>query len=60
MGELNEKDRVLVHLYYFEQWNLTEIASILDTTRDALKMRLSRARKRMRQLLEEAEVDTGT
>jgi len=49
-----------VHLYYYEQWSLAEIASVLDTTRDALKMRLARARKRMRQILEEAEGDTGT
>jgi RNA polymerase sigma-70 factor (ECF subfamily) len=60
IGELSENDRVLVHLYYFEQWRLAEIASVLDTTRDALKMRLARARKRLRQLLEEAEVDAGT
>lgn len=53
--QLSEKDRALAHLYYFEQRSLTEIAAVLDTTRDALKMRLSRARKRLRDLLKDCD-----
>ena len=50
-GRLSETDRALAHLYYFEQRGLAEIAVILGTTRDALKMRLARARQRLRDLL---------
>ena len=58
IDELKDEDRLLVQLYYFEQRSLAEIATILETTRDALKMRLARARKRMRLVLEEDEIDT--
>lgn len=57
IGELKEDDRILVHLYYFEERNLAEIATILNTSRDALKMRLTRARQRLRQVLEEVDDD---
>ena len=57
IGSLKEDDRLLVHLYYFEERHLAEIATILDATRDALKMRLARARQRLRQVLEEVDDD---
>jgi RNA polymerase sigma-70 factor (ECF subfamily) len=43
-------DRALLHLYYYENRHLAEIEEILGVNRDALKMRLLRARKRLRQL----------
>ena len=49
---LKEEDRALVHLYYFEGRALSEIADILETSRDTLKMRLLRARQRLAKLLE--------
>jgi RNA polymerase sigma-70 factor (ECF subfamily) len=52
LSELSEADRALVHLYYFEQRGLAEIAGILGASADALKMRLARARKRLRLILE--------
>jgi RNA polymerase sigma-70 factor (ECF subfamily) len=51
LGELSLEDRALVHLYYYEGRSLGEIAVILDTGRDALKMRLMRARERLRKRL---------
>ncbi len=60
IATLKEDDRILVHLYYFEQRSLAEIAGILDATRDALKMRLARARQRLRRVLEEIDNDAGT
>jgi RNA polymerase sigma-70 factor (ECF subfamily) len=48
---LKEEDRALVHLYYFEGRALAEIADILETSRDVLKMRLQRARQRLGKLL---------
>lgn len=51
IAQLSEADRVLVHLYYFEERKLADLEPILGTTRDALKMRLARARQRLRNLL---------
>jgi RNA polymerase sigma-70 factor (ECF subfamily) len=45
---LDPADRLLVHLHYFEEQSLAEIAVVLRASRDALKMRLSRARGRLR------------
>lgn len=52
LEQLEPADRALVHLYYFESRGLPEIAEILEVGRDALKMRLSRARSRLRVILE--------
>lgn len=51
LATLDPEDRALVHLHYFENQSLAEIAAVLATTRDALKMRLSRARARLREVL---------
>jgi len=52
---LSENDRALVHLYYFEGRGLPEIAPILGASREALKVRLARAREKLRTLLETDE-----
>lgn len=51
LARLPEADRVLVHLYYFENRKLADLEPLLGATRDALKMRLARARRRLRTLL---------
>jgi len=48
---LPESDCVLVHLHYFEDRTLAEIEAILDVPKANLKMRLARARARLRPLL---------
>lgn len=55
METLKEEDRALVHLYYFEDRALADIAEILDTPRDVLKMRLQRTRQRLGKLLKAAD-----
>jgi RNA polymerase sigma-70 factor (ECF subfamily) len=50
--QLNETDRALVHLFYYEGKGLPEIETILGIARPTLKVRLSRARDRLRKLLE--------
>jgi RNA polymerase sigma-70 factor (ECF subfamily) len=52
VGQLGEADRALVHLFYFENRGLAEIESILGVPRTNLKMRLARARQRLRGFLE--------
>lgn len=54
---LKEDDRMLVHLFYFEERGLKEIETILEVPHAALKMRLARARKKLRRVLEEKEND---
>jgi RNA polymerase sigma-70 factor (ECF subfamily) len=51
LAQLGPADRGLVHLYYFENRSLPEIAEILKVNRDALKMRLVRARAKLRTIL---------
>lgn len=53
IGTLKAVDRVLVHMFYFEDRGLREIAPVLGATPDALKMRLARARRQLRQVLKE-------
>jgi len=55
LRQLSEEDRVLLHLYYFEDRGLAEIEAILGVGRATLKTRLSRARGRLRAQLEEAD-----
>lgn len=55
LGKLSADERALVHLHYFEDLSLAEIAVILGVSRDALKMRLSRTRDKLRPLLGEAD-----
>jgi RNA polymerase sigma-70 factor (ECF subfamily) len=52
LQQLSYNDRVLVHLYYFESQTLGEIEAILGVPKANLKMRLARARTRLRSLLE--------
>ncbi|MGE3808683.1 MAG: RNA polymerase sigma factor [Gemmataceae bacterium] len=53
--ELNENDRALVHLYYFEERGLADIEAILNVPRETLKMRLARARQRLKAILEKED-----
>jgi RNA polymerase sigma-70 factor (ECF subfamily) len=59
LARLSPDDRALLHLYYFEQRRLAEIAPLLNASQDALKMRLSRARQRLKPLLGE-DSEPGT
>jgi RNA polymerase sigma factor (sigma-70 family) len=52
ISTLKEEDRVLVHLFYVEGKGLAEIADVLKTSRDVLKMRLFRVRRKLAILLE--------
>ena len=49
---LDPKYRIPVYLFYFEGLNCSEIAKAVDATSAAVMMRLSRARKLLRERLE--------
>lgn len=61
MGEvlsaLPEDYRVVVYLYYYEEMSTEEIARVLGKREGSIRTRLSRARKRLRQILSETEGD---
>jgi len=48
---LSEKYRVVIHLYYYEEFNINEIAKILGKKENAIATRLSRARAKLKEML---------
>ena len=53
--KLPEKYREVIHLYYYEDLSAKEIARILRITEGSVKMRLSRGRSFLRDVLKEEE-----
>ncbi len=50
---LPEKYRVVIHLYYYEEYAVGEIAEILRSRESTVKSRLMRGRKLLKNILEE-------
>lgn len=50
---LPEKYRIVLHLFYYEDYPVKEIASILSLSESNVKVRLSRARAMLREILKE-------
>lgn len=55
--ELPVKYRIVVHLFYYEDYSVNEIADILKITPGNVKTRLSRGRMFLRNVLKEAWAD---
>ena len=55
--KLPEKYRVVVHLFYYEDYSIKEIARILKTTESNVKVRLSRGRAMLKEALKEGWED---
>lgn len=51
--QLPEKYRIVVHLYYYEDYAVSEIADILKLGESNVKIRLARARTMLREKLKE-------
>lgn len=51
---LPENYRVPIHLFYYEDYSVAEIANILHLTEGSVKTRLSRGRKMLKNTLQEA------
>ncbi len=49
MARMSDGDRLLLQLFYFEDLPVKEIAKALSLTPEAVRMRLSRCRKRFRE-----------
>lgn len=54
---LPEKYRTVIHLFYYEDYSVREIGKILRLTEAAVKQRLSRGRKLLKQTLQEEWTD---
>ena len=51
--QLPEKYRVPIHLFYYENFSVREIAEITSSSEGTVKSQLSRARAKLKELLEE-------
>lgn len=56
---LPQKYRTLVHLFYYEEYSLEEIANILKAKPSTVRTQLTRARQKLRELLKEDEYVSG-
>ena len=50
--KLPEKYRTIIHLFYYEDMKIAEIAKLLGITQSAVKSRLSRGREKLKIILE--------
>lgn len=50
---LPEKYRIVIHLFYYEDYSVREIAKLLKLTEANVKVRLSRGRKLLKDILKE-------
>lgn len=51
VGQLPEKERMVLQLYYFENYSTKEMAQLLGQSEAAIRKRLSRARAKLKSLL---------
>ncbi len=49
---LSEPDRIILQLFYYEEYSVKDIARIMEMKEGTVTTRLSRARKRMEKILE--------
>ena len=55
--KLPEKYRRVIHLFYYEDYSVKEIAQILNLTESNIKVRLNRGRKLLKKSLREEWID---
>jgi len=57
MEEISREDKLLLLLKYKQRWSIQAIAQIISPTEGAVKMRLSRTKKKLQQLLNQYAVN---
>jgi RNA polymerase sigma factor (sigma-70 family) len=60
LQRLNESDRAIVTLFYYEEMSHSEIAEITGISKENIKIRLHRARKKMLEDIEKSEKQKTT
>lgn len=58
LDRLPPEQRVAAHLYYYEGYSTPEIAALVGKSESAVRMRLMRARRLLREYLEDEEGGT--
>ena len=52
---LPEKYRIPIHLFYYEEYSIKQIASVLDAPEATIKIRLKRGREKLAKLLQKED-----
>lgn len=52
MQKLNKNNRIVLYLYYYEEYSCSEISKIIGISEDAVSARLIRGRKQLKKLIE--------
>ena len=55
--DLPDKYRIVIHLFYYEDYSVNEIADVLNLSVSNVKVRLSRGRKLLKETLKEGWSD---
>ena len=55
LDKLGPTDRNIIYLHYYEGYSLKEIGKILRLTQNAVYIRVTRVRKKLKNLMEEGE-----
>jgi RNA polymerase sigma-70 factor (ECF subfamily) len=55
LQKINEDERALISLYYYEEMSTDEISEVTGITRSNIKVKLFRARQKMQEIIEKAE-----
>lgn len=53
MAGMPEKNRIVIHLYYYEEYSVREIGTLLGLSESAVKQRLKRGRDYLKTVLKE-------
>ncbi|HSR52334.1 MAG TPA: RNA polymerase sigma factor [Acidobacteriota bacterium] len=59
LGEIDPRDRLVLYLHYYEGYRMAEIGEILNIREPAAKVRVHRARKRLKRRLERGNERPG-
>ncbi len=51
LNKLDEKDKEIIILYYYDDFSIREISKILGVAKGTIKSRLSRAREKMKKII---------
>lgn len=57
LGQLQSKDRMLLHLFYYEELSVREIAKLLQRKESTVRTQMTRARQRLGNILKGEECD---
>lgn len=57
LNQLPEKYRIVIHLFYYEELSILQISQALNEKESTIRTQLTRARRKLKQLLKGVELD---